>query len=118
MVVTMDTFLPSLLLLPLSAEKPSLSSVQSFPRYSGETDVNQSFDSLSLQLFNDRGEESCEVTFDMLARTEVSSSILPSKLKNVESRKVSGAFDRNAEVDPSDESLAEGRSTLVMIELL
>ena len=117
-VLTTDIFLSALLLLRLSAEKTSFFSAQSFPRCLGETGVNQSDDSLSLELFNDRGEESWEVTFDVLARKEVSSSILPSTLKNVESRKLSGAFDRIAEVDPSHELLVEGIRRLVMIEVL
>lgn len=116
-LLTTDIFLFALLLLlRLSAEKTSFFPTQSFPRSLGETGVTQSDDSLSLELFNDRGEESWEVAFDILARKEVSSSILPSTLKNVESRKLSGAFDRNAEVDPSHELLAEGRRRLVMIE--
>ena len=54
--------------------------------------------------------------FERLAREEDSSSILPKTLKNVESRKVAGAFESNSEANALDGSLADGPKRPAMME--
>lgn len=85
---------------------------------SGDSGASQSVTSLSPELFKDLGEESCDVMFDKLVRNEVSSSIRPSTLKNVESWKDAGSFESVEWTIASEEDFAEGRKRLVIFDSL